>query len=114
MAADWHSAAIGAVVSSIPGRRGRSEILPRRPDGRGGASVVRCRPQQRHTERVVQQRPRTKLLNSFAPTPVHGAIGHRGASDIERTRGSRIGKPFVEQRTHSSLERFAKTDGVLA
>ena len=32
---------IGALLSSIPGAEGRSEILPRRLDGRGGASVVR-------------------------------------------------------------------------
>jgi predicted DNA-binding ribbon-helix-helix protein len=53
-------------------------------------------------------------FSSFAPAPVHGAIGYRGASDTERTRDSRIGKPLIEQRTHSSLERFAKADRVLA
>jgi hypothetical protein len=37
---DWHSTAIGAVLSPVPDAR-RPEILPRRLDGRGGASVVR-------------------------------------------------------------------------
>src|SRR6202051_858074 len=40
---DWQSAPIGAVLSSVSGRQGRSEILPRRLDRRGGASVVRGR-----------------------------------------------------------------------
>ena len=38
---DWHSGAIGAVLSVNFGRQGRPEILPRRLDRRGGASVVR-------------------------------------------------------------------------
>jgi hypothetical protein len=45
---------------------------------------------------------------------VHGAIGYRGASDIERVRNGRVGKPFIEQCTHFSLERFAEADRVLA
>jgi hypothetical protein len=40
----WQSAPIGAVPSSVSGRQGRSEILPRRLDRRGGASVVRRPP----------------------------------------------------------------------
>jgi hypothetical protein len=54
------------------------------------------------------------LLNLFALTPVHGAIGYRGASRIERTGDSRVGEPFIKQRTHSSLERFAEADRMLA
>jgi hypothetical protein len=38
---DWHSGAIGAVLSVNFGRQGRPEILPRRLHRRGGASVVR-------------------------------------------------------------------------
>jgi hypothetical protein len=38
---DWHSAAIGAVLSVRLGRQGRSEILPCRLYRRCGASVVR-------------------------------------------------------------------------
>jgi hypothetical protein len=38
---DWHSGAIGAVLSVNFGRQGRSEILPRRLHRPGGASVVR-------------------------------------------------------------------------
>src|SRR5260221_12314825 len=41
---DWS----GSVVNS--GRGGRSEILPRRPDGRDGASVVRRRRRFNRTE----------------------------------------------------------------
>src|SRR5262245_53991309 len=41
---DWHLAAVGAVLSTIPGApKRRSEILPRRPCGRDGASVVTAR-----------------------------------------------------------------------
>jgi hypothetical protein len=40
---DWHSAAIGALLSSDLGAIGRSEILPRRLDRQSGASVVRRR-----------------------------------------------------------------------
>ena len=40
----WHDPTIGAVLSSVSGRQGRSEILPRRLDRRGGASVVRRPP----------------------------------------------------------------------
>jgi hypothetical protein len=38
---DWHSAAIGAVLSSDLGAKGAFEILPRRLVRRCGASVVR-------------------------------------------------------------------------
>ena len=38
---DWHSAAIGAVLSADLGAKGASEILPCRLDRRCGASVVR-------------------------------------------------------------------------
>ncbi len=77
---------------------------------------------QRRVRRVISSNPpplracarQLQLLNSFALTPVHAAIGYCGASDIERTGDSSIGKPFIKQRTHSSLERFAKADRVLA
>ena len=54
------------------------------------------------------------LLKLLALAPVHRAIGYRGASDIERPRDSRVGEPFIEQRTHSSLECLAKPDRMLA
>src|SRR5215510_5026643 len=38
---DWHSGAIGAVLSVNFQRQGRPEILPRPLHRRGGASVVR-------------------------------------------------------------------------
>src|SRR5262249_8219099 len=37
---DWHSGAIGAVLSVNFGRQGRPEILPRRLHRRGGALIV--------------------------------------------------------------------------
>jgi hypothetical protein len=50
----WQSAPIGAVPSSVSGRQGRSEILPRRLDRRGGASAVRRPPrtERRRSYRV--------------------------------------------------------------
>jgi hypothetical protein len=50
----------------------------------------------------------------FALAPMHGAIGHCGASNTNRLRDSRICKPLIEQGTHSSLERFAETNRMLA
>ena len=78
----------------VPGREGRSEILPRRLDGQGGASVVRREPRQ--TERRISmteiaksdqsryrqsllllQRPRKRLLRSQkagAPIPARSKL----------------------------------------
>ena len=54
------------------------------------------------------------LLESLSLAPMRGAIGHRGPSNIECACDSRIGNPFIEQRMHSSLERFAKAGRMLA
>jgi hypothetical protein len=65
---DWHSGAIGAVLSVNFGRQGRPEILPRRLHRRGGASVVRrdaakpnrgsqCQSLQRSNRRRQRQPP---------------------------------------------------------
>ncbi len=61
------------VLSSVSGRQGRSEILPRRLDRRGGASVVRRPPR---TERRISMSKSAKKrpAMSSAITPSHRAI----------------------------------------
>ena len=44
---DWHAGAIGAVLSSVSGRQGRREILPRRLHRRGGLRWCGATPRNR-------------------------------------------------------------------
>ena len=73
---DWQSTPIGAVLSSVSGRQGRSEILPRRLDRRGGASVVRGPPRTERRISMSKSAKKRPAMSCPAPVPAANAARH--------------------------------------
>src|SRR5260370_1736818 len=92
----------GSVVNS--GRWGRSEILPRRPDGRGGASVVRRRRRFNRTEDLDVKVSKEALSSAIRS----GWCSKGPATAHDRPQGQQEGRTGLEaiaRHCHAAITR---------